>query len=324
MSSHHVTAGIVLFGLTLAFLAVKVFKAPKRNAVPVHGWAGIAVIVGAEALLFLRVQWVAVYFTPLVWTGYILSVDGLVWALRGESRLERSPRRFFGLAFWSVPLWLIFEAYNFRLRNWAYVGLPHSALATSIGFIWSFATIWPAIHETADLLGALRLFAEESRRRIRFSRPSHVIMVVVGALFLTLPVLVPLQSGRFLFGAVWVGFVLLLDPLNYQWGGRSILRDLEAGRFSVPCSFIAAGWVCGICWEFWNYWAATRWIYVFPIWQSLKIFEMPLPGYLGFLPFALECFVMYEFVRTVREKFLRPAHQAALRSEGSESERAVR
>ena len=27
--------------------------------------------------------------------------------------------------------------------------------------------------------------------------------------------------------------------------------------------------------------------------QHLKIFEMPLPGYLGFLPFALECFVMY-------------------------------
>jgi hypothetical protein len=27
--------------------------------------------------------------------------------------------------------------------------------------------------------------------------------------------------------------------------------------------------------------------------QSWKIFEMPAPGYLGFLPFALEVFVMY-------------------------------
>ncbi len=27
--------------------------------------------------------------------------------------------------------------------------------------------------------------------------------------------------------------------------------------------------------------------------QDWKIFEMPAPGYLGFLPFALECFVMY-------------------------------
>jgi hypothetical protein len=27
--------------------------------------------------------------------------------------------------------------------------------------------------------------------------------------------------------------------------------------------------------------------------QNMKIFEMPAPGYLGFLPFALECFAMY-------------------------------
>ena len=27
--------------------------------------------------------------------------------------------------------------------------------------------------------------------------------------------------------------------------------------------------------------------------QHWKIFEMPVPGYLGFIPFAIECFVMY-------------------------------
>jgi hypothetical protein len=51
--------------------------------------------------------------------------------------------------------------------------------------------------------------------------------------------------------------------------------------------------VCGWLWEFWNNWAAAKWHYVFPIGQGWKIFEMPAPGYLGFLPFALECFVMY-------------------------------
>jgi hypothetical protein len=30
---------------------------------------------------------------------------------------------------------------------------------------------------------------------------------------------------------------------------------------------------------------------------NLKIFEMPLPGYFGFPPFALSCFTMYVFVR---------------------------
>ena len=28
---------------------------------------------------------------------------------------------------------------------------------------------------------------------------------------------------------------------------------------------------------------------------AVKLFEMPVLGYLGFLPFALECFAMYHF-----------------------------
>ena len=31
--------------------------------------------------------------------------------------------------------------------------------------------------------------------------------------------------------------------------------------------------------------------------ENLKIFEMPVPGYLGFPAFAFECFTMYEFLR---------------------------
>jgi len=34
-----------------------------------------------------------------------------------------------------------------------------------------------------------------------------------------------------------------------------------------------------------------------PILEHVKIFEMPVPGYLGFPAFALECFTMYVFVR---------------------------
>jgi hypothetical protein len=33
--------------------------------------------------------------------------------------------------------------------------------------------------------------------------------------------------------------------------------------------------------------------------ENLKVFEMPVPGYLGFPAFAFECFTMYVFVRVV-------------------------
>jgi hypothetical protein len=39
--------------------------------------------------------------------------------------------------------------------------------------------------------------------------------------------------------------------------------------------------------------AGSKWIYTVPGFEELKLFEMPLLGFLGFPPFALECFVIY-------------------------------
>jgi hypothetical protein len=232
----------------------------------------------------------------------LLLADALVRKLQGTSRLTYRPGQFLGLALWSVPLWLIFEAYNLRLQNWTYIGLPPNPVVRSLGYVWSFATIWPAIHETADLLRALGIGGRRAKRCILFPRYVHLIIAVTGLLMLTLPVLLPRSIGRYMFGLVWLGFVFLLDPVNYQWKGRSLLDDLERGETSTIYGFVFAGLVCGLLWEFWNYWAQARWVYVFPMGQSTKIFEMPLPGYLGFPPFALECFVMYEFLRTLRDR----------------------
>ncbi len=55
--------------------------------------------------------------------------------------------------------------------------------------------------------------------------------------------------------------------------------------------------MCGVLWEFWNYWAGTKWIYAVPILGDIRLFEMPVPGFLGFPPFCLECYVLYQFAR---------------------------
>jgi len=284
---------------------------------PVWGWVGLGIILFAELFLFLQVKWVAVYFTPLVWTGYVLLTDGLVGTLRGHSRLGQAPREFLWLAFSSVPLWLIFEAYNLRLHNWAYVGLPDSQALRTLGYAWSFATIWPAIYETADLLQALGLGSRVAGWRLVLRPPGHASLVALGLVMVTVPVLVPPRAGGYLFGAIWLGFILLLDPINYRWGGRSLLRDLEQGQTFALYPFLLSGPVCGILWEFWNNWASAKWLYVFPIWQQGKIFEMPLPGYLGFPPFALECFAMFEFLTTLRMRLLGLRKSAEMQPAGS-------
>ncbi len=302
MGAHHITAGILLLLATVILFGLKYVLTPKPGRFRAWGWAGLAVILLAEWLLFRGVRWVVVFFTPLAWTGYLLLVDAMVSSLRGRSRLSNSPREFFSLVFWSFPLWLIFEAYNLRLKNWTYVGLPLDPIVCGVGYVWSFATIWPAIHETADLVRALGFWGDAGKPRDALSRARLASLAVLGLLLVTLPVLLPVRAGQFLFGAVWMGFVPLLDPINYHLQGRSLLRDWEQGETATFRSFLLSGLVCGILWEFWNYWAGARWLYIFPIGQGSKIFEMPLLGYLGFPPFALECFVMYEFIRTLRRR----------------------
>jgi hypothetical protein len=319
MNGNHILLGIVMLAATLGTLGWR-YSTQKKASIPAWGWPGLAIILLAELLLFLRLRWVEVFFTPIVWTGYLLFADSLVCSLKGSSRIRNSLRSFLSLACCSVPLWLVFEAYNLRLRNWTYVGLPQNLLLRGLGFTWSFATIWPAIFETADLISALGLSRDKREAGYAFRPSRHIIPFLLGLACLTLPLLVPPRIGGCLFGAVWVGFILVLDPINYSWGGRSFLRDLEQGQTSRLNAYLCSGLVCGILWEFWNYWASAKWLYVFPMWQNWKVFEMPLPGFLGFPPFAVECWVMYEFLLGLHGRLF--GHECNLNEKNSTTESA--
>lgn len=285
--------GVVITVALLTILAAEYLHARTRP-LPFYGWAALAALVAAEFLMFRHVAPVSIYFTPIAWTAWIFLADAMAWSVRGTSRLRDDPRRLGIVALLSVPLWLIFEAYNLRLQNWTYVGLPANLFARYFGYAWSFATISPAILETADLIESFGWFPAEARP-VKFSLEVQRGLMAAGALLLAVPILLPREAGAYLFAAVWLGFIFLLEPANHRLRLPSLLSDLEQGRRGRLYGLLISGWVCGWLWEFWNYWAAAKWIYIFPMFQSLKIFEMPAPGFLGFPPFALECFVMMEF-----------------------------
>jgi hypothetical protein len=44
----------------------------------------------------------------------------------------------------------------------------------------------------------------------------------------------------------------------------------------------------GLLWESLNWNCERGWVYTVPHFEKWKLFEMPLPGYLGYLPFLLE------------------------------------
>ena len=266
---------------------------------PIYAWAGAIAMAVSEAGMLARLPPFYHWHTPIAWSGYILFADGLLWKRRGASWVRNARAELVFLALVSVPLWVIFELYNkCCLENWYYVGLPDAIPLRYFGYAWSFATIWPAIFITGDLVSAIRdRRAPHTRADLHRREPLGavgLVSVIVGALMLAVPLIVP---SPYLAAPVWLGFFFLLDPLNARAGDESILGDLREQRRDRLINLAVAGLVCGVLWEFWNYWAIAKWHYTVPIMEDLKLFEMPVPGYLGFPAFALECFAMYVFVR---------------------------
>jgi hypothetical protein len=271
-------------------------------------FAGLAIMIVSEAATLARIEPFYSWNTPICWTGFILFADSIVYRARGRSWIRSSPREFALLAILSIPLWMVFEGYNLIIRNWYYTGLPENWFLRMFGYAWSFATIWPAIFEGADLISlwaGWRTLAPADHPTAaaalgtpapRSSRAGSM-SIAVGAAMLIVPFLVSRDVARYLAAPVWLGFIFLLDPINSRLGGDTLV----AARHRTA-ALLGSGLLCGVLWEVWNFWARAKWHYTVPIMEDWKIFEMPLPGYLGFPPFALECFTMYVFVRLMFQR----------------------
>ncbi len=272
-----------------------------------HGYIGLLILAASEAGMLARVEPFWTWHTPIAWTGYILILDGIIDKRRGNSWLTAHRGEFVFLALVSIPLWVIFEGYNLLIENWHYINLPENLVVRYFGYAWAFATISPGIFLTAEVVAILRpstrargalssVEGRGSRSSTVDSRPSTLdyVLVGAGAAMLVWPLVRP---SPYLAAPVFLGFVFLLDPLNARAGDESLLRDIRKGDYSRLINLLIAGFICGGLWEFWNYWSRAKWIYTVPIFGDIKIFEMPVLGYFGFPPFALECFAMYIFVR---------------------------
>ncbi len=274
----------------------------KRNRFKLHGWIGIFLILLAELGVVLQHNFylahrISIWTTPLCWWGYVFLIDAVIFKLKGNSLICNRRKNFLLQLPLSVVIWLLFELYNLHLANWKYVGLPENTIELYLGMGLSFATIMPGLFQTAELLDTLRIFDRFHITKLKVTNRIIYSGIVLGFIFIMAPLLVSKYYAKYLFGLVWTGFVMLLEPIVYSSNGDSLLRDLENGILRRILSLFAAGFVCGFLWEFWNYWAASKWVYTAPFMQDVKIFEMPVIGFLGFAPFAWEYFAMYNFSR---------------------------
>ena len=261
---------------------------------PAHGWVGLGLVVVFWTLNWSlpgpRTHWI---FFPL-WLGYCLTVDALVLRRKGTSMLTRSPSAYVKLFLVSAPAWWLFELLNLRTGNWFYDGrqfftdLQYFILATL-----SFSTVMPAVFGTGELVSTFGWLRRIGRGpRIAPTRRTLVSFFVAGWLMLALLLLWPLYFFPFL----WLSIYFILMPANVWLGNRSLAKYTAVGDWRPVLALWAGCLICGFFWEMWNFYAFPKWVYQVPFVDFLHLFEMPLLGYGGYIPFSLELFALYHLI----------------------------
>ncbi len=269
-----------------------------RKKLNIHGFIGLSILILAEIMMFRGIEPFVSWFYCFAWWSYILIADSLIYKIKGNSLLVNRTKEFLLLMPWSVAMWLFFELVNLALENWYYINIPRNTAMRWIGYVVAYSTVLPGIFETTELLESLGLYRGLSVPAIPESRKWYIPFCIVGGAFLILPIALP----KYCFPLIWGSFIFLLEPITHRFGGKSLMRDWERGNPSKFLLLLTAGLACGLLWEFWNFWAQSKWVYTVPFFDELKGFEMPFLGFLGFPPFAVECYVIYNFISLFRHK----------------------
>ncbi len=289
-----------------------------------YGWLGLFLLLLSEYCLFKRAEPFYSWFYCLAWWSYILLADNLLLILSGRSLIHNRSRELWAMLPLSVFIWLIFEAYNLVIRNWAYDGIISNPWLRWPGYAAAFATVLPGIFITSDLVE--HFFKRPAGERQAVAGDKNVasasecepltqspsseaspFYMLLGLALSAAPLLLP----RWFFFAVWLGPIFLLDPLLERLGVRSLSLTIASGNRRRIWCLMAGGLICGGLWEFWNYWAASKWVYTVPFFAEWKVFEMPVAGFLGFPPFALECWILYHLITGIQRRWPSPAVRLA-------------
>ena len=278
---------------------------PRRSPVagfPWWGWLGVGCGIVFWVLAWNRFEWFgslqAHTFTPL-WLSYILVVNALTVRLSGGCMLTDRPVYWLLLFPTSSLFWWFFEYLNRFVQNWRYEGVQFDPGEYVLYATISFSTVLPAVLGTRDLLLQGRWIEIGYRRIFRLASPRP--RAAAGA------VLVAAAGGLtaigvwpdLLFALLWISPLLILLSMQVLAGEAHLFERIAHGDWRMVAACAAAALVCGFFWEMWNYFSLARWVYDIPFVDRFEVFEMPILGYAGYLPFGLQCAVVGALIEDV-------------------------
>lgn len=282
----------------------------KARPFPLWGWAGIASGIAFWVLAWSRFSWFAPFqahtFTPL-WISFVVVVNALSYRTAGKCLMTARTGFFLLLFPASGVFWWCFEYLNRFVQNWYYLdsggyeGWEYFRLATL-----PFSTVLPAVLSTREWLGTFpRLdhpFREFLPLPIRCGRAVSFALLAAAAGSLAGIGVRP----DLLYPFLWVSPLIVLVSLDGVAERPHLLSGAAKGDWREIVGFCLAALLCGFFWELWNVHSLAKWEYSIPFVQRFLLFEMPVLGYSGYLPFGLECAA----VAALMEDLLRPRNPA--------------
>jgi hypothetical protein len=274
---------------------------PARAPLPFWFWIGALVIAVAWPVMWGQFSWagplVHWVFTPL-WWGLILVLDGAVYRRTGGSSLLASrPRTLLGISLFSVVGWFFYEYLNFfALRNWFY---PVNTVFSSPWYVFTYAvaytTITTVILEWYQFLRTLGDLGRRFSRGVAIapSRQTKKGLLALGFVTMAACALWPNP----MFFTLWIGPILVLASALSLAGAWTPFTPIARGDWTAAILAMLGSLCTGLVWEFWNYWSFPAnphfWRYDIPYVNVSHLFEMPLLGYLGYLPFGIGVWVWW-------------------------------
>lgn len=260
---------------------------------PWWGWLGVGILAVAWTFAWNRFTWFAPYqphtYMPL-WIGYILIINGLTVKRVGSSPMTRHPLPFLLTFPASSLFWWFFEYLNRYVWNWYYRGVDHmSALEYTFYATFCFTSVLPAVASTAAWLHTFAAFRDDAYDgmvRVDLRRPCWMLFLLgLAAAGLTGIVFCP----QYTYPLLWLSPLAMFLFLQFLLREPSVMDRTRTGNWSAFFRFAVAALICGLCWETWNYYSFSKWIYCVPYVHRFQIWEMPLIGFAGYLPFGVEC-----------------------------------
>ncbi len=268
---------------------------------PFPWWGGFGILFGSAAwiLAWTRFQWFteiqAHSFTPL-WIAYIMTINAMTYRRTGHCMLRDRPGRFLLLFPLSGAFWWFFEYLNRFVQTWYYVGSHFGPGEYFLYATLPFSTVLPAVISTREWLLGFLWPREKFQNFLPITCPHPRLLVWTVLLITGLGLAGIGVWPNYLFSLLWISPLMIILCLQTIFKEPHLFSDIARGDWRTILSSALAALMCGFFWEMWNYYSLAKWKYSIPFVHGFQIFEMPILGYAGYLPFGMACTVIADLV----------------------------